>query len=67
MDGIDYSHGPFIPDHQCVSHLANDERNWRSRMVPSGRAFGFVATGLLLFILGDYATPGVLLHLFIGS
>ena len=59
----DYSHGPFIPI--ISAYLIWQRRTQLATvgMSPSWAGPALVAIGLLLFILGDYATLYVLLHL----
>lgn len=59
----DYSHGPFIPFISAVLIWQRRTQLAAVGMSPSWAGPVLVATGLLLFILGDYATLYVLLHL----
>ena len=59
----DYSHGPFIPFISAFLIWQRRTQLVAAGMSPSWAGTVFVAIGLMLFILGDYATLYVLLHL----
>ncbi|MBX3321320.1 MAG: exosortase, partial [Nitrospira sp.] len=59
----DYSHGPFIPFISAVLIWQRRTQLAAVGMSPSWAGPVLVAIGLLLFILGDYATLYILLHL----
>lgn len=59
----DYSHGPFIPIISAFLIWQRRAQLAAVGMSPSWEGPLLVAIGLLLFILGDYATLYVLLHL----
>ena len=58
----DYSHGPFIPVISAFLIWQRRTQLATTGMSPSWWGPVLVAIGLLLFILGDYATLFVLLH-----
>lgn len=59
----DYSHGPFIPIISAFLVWQRRTQLAAAEISPSWAGPVVVAIGLLLFILGDYATLYVLLHL----
>ena len=59
----DYSHGPFIPFISAFLIWQRRTQLLAVGMSPSWAGTAFVAIGLMLFVLGDYATLYVLLHL----
>lgn len=59
----DYSHGPFIPVISAFLIWQRRTQLATAGMSPSWGGPLLVAIGLLLFILGDYATLYVLIHL----
>ncbi|CBK42113.1 conserved membrane protein of unknown function [Nitrospira defluvii] len=59
----DYSHGPFIPIISAVLIWQRWTQVARVGISPSWWGPMLVAIGMLLFILGDYATLYVVLHL----
>lgn len=59
----DYSHGPFIPIISAVLIWQRWPQVARAGISPSWWGPLLVAIGMLLFILGDYATLYVVLHL----
>lgn len=59
----DYSHGPFIPIISAVLIWQRWTQVARVGISPSWWGALLVAIGMLLFILGDYATLYVVLHL----
>ena len=59
----DYSHGPFIPIISAFLIWQRRTQLATAGVSPSWGGTILVAVGLLLFILGDYATLYVLLHL----
>ncbi|MBS0171109.1 MAG: VPLPA-CTERM-specific exosortase XrtD [Nitrospira sp.] len=58
----DYSHGPFIPIISAFLAWQRRAQLATPRISPSWAGTALVAIGLLLFIVGDYATLYVLLH-----